>query len=117
MFIHVSLVCAFHAQPDGAVTVNPPDPPAAWKLEFEGANENEQAAAFCRDVLNHWSGKAQIGQPAAQRLPILAVPMGDVGRGYAPNLLKRAEGELNRLLMITPDHKEAQLLLDSLPKK
>jgi tetratricopeptide (TPR) repeat protein len=30
------------------------------------------------------------------------------------NLLKRAEGELNRLLSAFPDHKEAQALLDSL---
>lgn len=33
------------------------------------------------------------------------------------NLLKRAEGELHRLLAIAPDNKEARLLLDSLAKK
>ncbi|MCY7348611.1 MAG: DnaJ domain-containing protein [Pyrinomonadaceae bacterium] len=33
------------------------------------------------------------------------------------NLLKRAEGELNRLLVIFPNHREAQSLLDSLRKK
>lgn len=33
------------------------------------------------------------------------------------NLLKRAEGELNRLLAILPDNKEAKMLLDSLPNK
>lgn len=33
------------------------------------------------------------------------------------NLLKRAEGELTRLLAIAPDHKEARLLLDSLTKR
>lgn len=33
------------------------------------------------------------------------------------NLLKRAEGELNRLLAIAPNNKEAQNLLDSLAKK
>lgn len=33
------------------------------------------------------------------------------------NLLKRAEGELNRLLAIAPNHREAKRLLDSLPKK
>lgn len=33
------------------------------------------------------------------------------------NLLKRAEGELNRLLTIFPDHREAKTLLDSLSKK
>jgi len=33
------------------------------------------------------------------------------------NLLKRAEGELNRLLTIFPNHREAKLMLDSLPKK
>lgn len=32
-------------------------------------------------------------------------------------LYKRAEGELNRLLAIEPDNKEAQVLLDDLPKK
>lgn len=32
-------------------------------------------------------------------------------------LLKRAEGELNRLLAIFPDNREAKTLLDSLPKK
>jgi hypothetical protein len=33
------------------------------------------------------------------------------------NLLKRAEGELNRLLAIYPNNREARTLLDSLPKK
>jgi curved DNA-binding protein CbpA len=33
------------------------------------------------------------------------------------NLVKRAEGELNRLLVIFPDNKEAQALLDSLQNK
>jgi len=33
------------------------------------------------------------------------------------SLLKRAEGELNRLLEIFPNHREAKSLLDSLPKK
>lgn len=33
------------------------------------------------------------------------------------NLLKRAEGELNRLLAIFPDNKEARALLDTLPNK
>ncbi len=33
------------------------------------------------------------------------------------NLLKRAEGELNRLLLIFPDNREAQNLLDSLANK
>ncbi|MBS1793031.1 MAG: DnaJ domain-containing protein [Acidobacteria bacterium] len=33
------------------------------------------------------------------------------------NLVKRAEGELNRLLAIFPDNKEAKALLDSLPNK
>lgn len=33
------------------------------------------------------------------------------------NLLKRAEGELNRLLTMQPDHKEARSLLDSLSRK
>ena len=33
------------------------------------------------------------------------------------NLFKRAEGELNRLLAISPNHRQAKTLLDSLPKK
>lgn len=33
------------------------------------------------------------------------------------NLLKRAEGELNRLLAIFPDNRDARLMLDSLPNK
>jgi len=33
------------------------------------------------------------------------------------NLLKRAEGELNRLLAVHPNNAEARMLLDSLPKK
>ncbi len=33
------------------------------------------------------------------------------------NLVKRAEGELNRLLSIQPDHKEALALLDTLSRK
>jgi len=32
-------------------------------------------------------------------------------------LRKRAEGELNRLLTIFPDHREAKMLLDSLSEK
>jgi hypothetical protein len=32
-------------------------------------------------------------------------------------LVKRAEGELNRLLAIAPDNKEARVLLDSLKQK
>jgi hypothetical protein len=32
-------------------------------------------------------------------------------------LVKRAEGELNRLLDIVPDHREARALLDSLVQK
>jgi predicted Zn-dependent protease len=36
---------------------------------------------------------------------------------YNVKLMKRAEGELNRLLAIAPDHKEARALLDRLQQK